>query len=540
METTRASGRSEFRYPAAVRAMCALALFTLFTAPAGAAGGVGHFYIATAAAERIASSPDVPEELRDALKDASCLNAFRNGAIAPDLACLAEMAHYGDTMRIPGRLIDVAEEAFDSASRLPDSDPSRAGKMKEAMKALCFACGWLSHCAADVAVHPKVNARAGDAYEYCDKAQKGIHTAAEVQLSKYLQTALRTTDKISFDIPYWLVAKASGVSEQQLQASVKTMRMKLIGELALMGQVKIPIAELRKEWHDVGQKCVSDTVLYIADPDQFRGYGLDYGPISTADFRGLREECIGINDGRIPTQWGREYMNWWNLVRHLPADQRHARLVELIKGRDTEQAGKREVVVKTTGPIAQLIWVNDTEIVYGKNHVIRVPKSGLLKIRVLCESSSRRECNKKEYVGENVRVLEQSPYILHYTSRRGDTPYEYHLSLVEETYTWQAREGKGTVYSSGVHPKVKNDMFDWAVPVVKKTPGSTSRAFTVDIECKQKWYTFHKSGAGVAADRDSTGPRPSVLGTSSSNGQMSEATLDESPRMSLVIYVEGE
>jgi len=298
------------------------------------AGGVGHYYISRVSVGSIMQSPDVPPQFKEALRDPEYLNSFCNGAIAPDLECLVQKSHHDRTTRLFGNLLDDAEIAFQKVQDLPDSDPSKPGRIREAMKGLCFAIGWLSHCAADIAIHPNVNARSGDAYEFCDTGKKGVHTAAEIQLSRYLADTFKRPDwKIAFDIPYWLVSKSSGVSEQKLKASVEVMRMKLMAELYAMDKVTISISDLRKEWQEVSQKSISDTLSFVSNPGLFKDYDLDYGPISTNDFKELRKECIGINDGKVPDHWGREYLNWWEIVRNLAPESRHAKLVELIKGR---------------------------------------------------------------------------------------------------------------------------------------------------------------------------------------------------------------
>lgn len=317
----------------AARVFVLACLALLLAVPAYPAGGAGHYYVARASAERIMQSQGMRADFREALKDPLCLNAFCNGAIAPDLGCLSDQSHHGDTSRLFTAMLGDAETALQQAQQLPDDDPSKPEKTKEAMKGICFAFGWLSHCATDIAVHPKVNARTGDAYEFCDTSKKAKHAIIEIQLSRYLAKTLKKPGwKISFDIPTWLVAKSSGASEKQLRNSVKTMRLKLKAELIAADNVGISYSELEKEWKGPSQRAIDDTVAFVTAPCNFSAYDLDYGPISTTDFRELRKECIGINDGKLPEGWGREYVNWWETVKAMTPTARHSKLIEMIKG----------------------------------------------------------------------------------------------------------------------------------------------------------------------------------------------------------------
>jgi hypothetical protein len=79
--------------------------------------------------------------------DADCVNAFRHGCLAPDFglfpggdAGFSAITHHGST----GALL----RAMLQAARTP------------AQRA--FACGWLTHTLADVAIHPLVNTAAGN------------------------------------------------------------------------------------------------------------------------------------------------------------------------------------------------------------------------------------------------------------------------------------------------------------------------------------------------------------------------------------------
>lgn len=454
-----------------------LALF--IAVPAFSAGGVGHYYVARVSVAKIMQSPNVPPEFKEALKDPSYLNSFCNGAIAPDLECLVQKSHHGKTTVLFGKLLDDAEVAYEKAQKLPDSDPKKKAKVREALKGICFAVGWLSHCATDIDVHPKVNARAGDGYEFCDTGKKGVHTAAEIQLSRYLANTYKKPDwKIAFDIPYALVAKSSGISEQKLQASVKTMRMKLSAEALAMSKVTISKADLAKEWSGAAGKSINDTVSYVADPGLFKDYDLDYGPIGTEEFRELRKECIGINDGKVPSKWGKEYLNWWNIVRNMNQSARHQKLIELIKGR--QPADPRQIIIRVKGSIPADYYVNGMKIVEYQDNVMQMPGNGILKIQVSANTGKKWRCARKtEYTGSNVKIIEQTPYSLHYTSISRNMPFEYNLSLISETYTWSpaytwnTRYGAGTgrAYSSGVNPKVKNDVFEWKLPQIDKIQG---------------------------------------------------------------------
>lgn len=457
------------------------------------AGGVGHYYVARVSAARIMQSPDVPLEFRQALKDPASLNAFCNGAIAPDLECLVDKSHHGKTTRLFGKLLDTAMVALQEAEEMPDV-PAKAAKVKEASKSLCFAAGWLSHCATDFAVHPTVNARAGDVYEFCSTAQKGIHTTAEIQLSRHLANTYKKPDwKIAFDIPCELVSKASGVSDKQLKASVKVMRMKLAAELLAMDKVTIPKTSLAKEWETVVGKAIEDTVAYVASPGLFKDYDLDYGPISTADLKELRVECIGINEGKLPSQWGKEYMNWWSIVQPMNATARHDKLVELIKGRQALDG--RQIIVTPGGSIEADFYVNGVNMACNRPTVLKMPANGILRVQVSADTGKKWRCRtRSSYTGNNVRVIEQTPYSLHYTSTSRNKPYEYDLSLRSETYSWRTAytwntrygAGTGTAYSTGKHPRVKNDVYEWKLPRIDKIQGGKEYLY-LHIEANLDW-----------------------------------------------------
>ncbi|MCE5324675.1 zinc dependent phospholipase C family protein [bacterium] len=450
-----------------------------FTTPAYSAGGVGHYYIARAAVEQIMQSSSLPQQFKEALKDPSCRNSFCNGAIAPDLACIVDQAHHGRTTKIFTKLLDNAETALQQAQSLPDGNPSKPGKVKEAMKGVCFSIGWLSHCATDIAIHPKVNARCGDAYEFCNTGKKGVHTADEIQFSRYLADTYKKPDwKIAFDIPYQLVSKSSNVTEQKLQSSVKVMRMKLIAELAAMQKVTLPKSDLQKQWQALAGKSIQDTVRFASSPGLFQDYDLDYGPIVTDDFRELRKECIEINDGKVPEQWGRENLNWWGIVKSMNPSARHQKLIELIKGQ--QPVDTRQIIITPGGSISADYYVNGIKLVPYQGNVMKMPADGVLKVQVSANTGKKWRCDKKsEYTGSSVQILKQDPYALHYRSTFRNKPYEYDLSLISEkytwkpSYTWNTRYGAGTgkSYSSGIHPKVKDDCFEWKLPKIDKIQG---------------------------------------------------------------------
>jgi hypothetical protein len=56
----------------------------------------------------------------------------------------------------------------------------------------------------------------------------------------------------------------------------------------------------------------------------------DAGHISTDDFGHLRSMVIEINDGKITSDWGKKYLQYWTAIRDLPESQRKARLMELM------------------------------------------------------------------------------------------------------------------------------------------------------------------------------------------------------------------
>ena len=144
-----------------------------------AAGPYGHFIVSRRVIDSISNGKDAPMELREALKDPECRKAFSGGAVAPDIC--PEESHYGNTADLADKMLTDARSHLATAIKLHDF-----ASIQKAREELAFSYGWLTHCAADLEVHPKVNSIVGDAFSYTRKGDQLDHGAIETQMDYYL------------------------------------------------------------------------------------------------------------------------------------------------------------------------------------------------------------------------------------------------------------------------------------------------------------------------------------------------------------------
>lgn len=295
-----------------------------------AAGAYGHFIIASRAIDGIMDGKQVvPDELKAALADPECRKAYCGGAVAPDIC--EEASHYGNTGDLVRAMGAKAMGDLESAKQL--GDPK---KIKQAQIELAFSYGWLSHCAADLNIHPFVNAISGDSYKYCTEGQKAIHAGQEVQLDKYLAAAyLKPGEKYAVTVPEDFLSEFVGLKPATLRNNLRVLNIRVAGELAGKELVYLNKDKvLKPKWDECVKDCVRDSVILVGNPGLMGNWDLDSGPISTNDFRDLRMLVKQANGGKLPADWAGGYMDYYRKALDVIAKS---------KGQTTASAG--------TGPV---------------------------------------------------------------------------------------------------------------------------------------------------------------------------------------------
>jgi hypothetical protein len=268
------------------------------------AGPYGHFILARRTIDSInTGGREAPADLKEVLKDADIQDAFVGGAIAPDL-CEAETSHQGETANLARKMLAKAQADFSAAH--DSGDPA---EMKKAGMELAFSYGWFSHCAADLDIHPKINAMTGDTYRYTDAAKKAVHAAQETQLDAYLYRQFKKDgEKFYYTVPFDFMSEFVGETSEKLKESSRSLNGKVIGELLWGKKVTLTDQELSNAWHDIAFQAVSDTFEFINNPNSLLNWDLDCGRITTPDFEWLRNKTLLENDGKLPEDWGRTYL----------------------------------------------------------------------------------------------------------------------------------------------------------------------------------------------------------------------------------------
>jgi hypothetical protein len=272
-----------------------------------AAGAYGHFIIASRAIDGIMSGKQaVPDDLKAALADPECRKAYCGGAVAPDIC--EDASHYGNTGDLVRAMGAKAMSNLESAKKL--GDPA---KIKQAQIQLAFSYGWLSHCAADVNIHPFVNAIAGDSYRYCTESQKAIHAGQEVQLDKYLAANyLKPGEKYAVTVPEDFLSEFVGLKPATLRHNLRVLNIRVTGELAGKELVYLNKDKvLKPKWDDCVKDCIRDSETLVGNPGLMGNWDLDSGPISTNDFRDLRMLVKQANGGKLPADWSSHYLDYY-------------------------------------------------------------------------------------------------------------------------------------------------------------------------------------------------------------------------------------
>lgn len=321
-------------------------LILLAGAQAWAAGPIGHALLSNYTADQIRDGTlTAPPELQEALQTPEGQKAFAGGSVAPDICEAA--SHYGNTAELARAMIEDARSRLEEARQTEDPE-----LIAKAGADLAFAYGWLSHCASDLNVHPRVNAIAGDTYRFCDTGQKAVHAAQEAQLTAYLRSISGgDTPKYDTYIPYDLVSRHTGVSEADLVAGNLKLRGKAMAEIAAADLVTVT-PEMVDAWEPIKDASLSDADLFISNPDSMDNWDLDSGRISSDDFDNLRDDAITANGGTLPEDWGKNYLAWYEEVKNLSRDQWIAKLKELLGTQGTTQAiAAGEPVWVCAGPV---------------------------------------------------------------------------------------------------------------------------------------------------------------------------------------------
>ncbi len=303
-----------------------------------AAGPVGHTILAQKTINEIrAGSVPASRELKDALADPECQRAFRGGAVAPDIA--EQASHYGKTGELARNLVETAKFYLERANQ--SHDPK---EIKRAQKQLAFAYGWLSHCAADLDIHPKVNGFTGDAWSHNDKGQKTIHAAREAQLCKYL-TELYPDAAKPFDVsvPYDFMSAVTGIPEAKLRQQMGVLKGKAAAEQWAKSKVSLTREQLEAIWGPCVRASMADGRVLVGNPDRMQNWDLDCGGrMTTEEFEALRNLVLAINGGRLPPNWATSYIEWFEKTRGLSASARRAKLAELMGGaKSTASTGSK-------------------------------------------------------------------------------------------------------------------------------------------------------------------------------------------------------
>ena len=271
------------------------------------AGAYGHFIIASRTIDSImAGDQTVSADLKDALNDPECRKAFCGGAVAPDIC--EEASHYGNTGDLVQKMGSKAVANLDLANKSGD-----AKKIKQAKIELAFCYGWLSHVASDVDIHPLVNGVAGDSYRYCTEGQKAIHAGQEVQLDKYLAANYRKPDdKYAVTVPEDFLSEFVGLKPGTLRHNLRVLNIRVTGEIAGKEFVYLDNEEvLKPKWDQCVRDCISDSRKFVANPAMIGNWDLDSGRISTNDFRDLRTLVKEANEGKLPSNWATNYLDYY-------------------------------------------------------------------------------------------------------------------------------------------------------------------------------------------------------------------------------------
>jgi hypothetical protein len=286
---------------------------------------MGHFIKSSHTVRQINTGQlDVPNELKQVLKDPECQRAFNGGSIGPDL--VENKSHYGKTADLSQRLLETARADMKRAAGARNQEA-----FNEAKKDLAFAYGWLHHCAADLNTHPKVNERVGDSFRFLEKGGKLAHGAMEGQETTYLkQTIWNPEDRYDVYVPAKFLAKVTGVPAGDIIEMNKTLQRKALAELFETGKVTLSHEELKRLWETTVRDGQHDAAEFLQDPSKLKNWDLDCGRITTEEFDSLRKTVMSLNGGKLPDGWGKNYLRWNDAVKGLSRDQMATKLKQLM------------------------------------------------------------------------------------------------------------------------------------------------------------------------------------------------------------------
>lgn len=290
--------------------------------PVGAAGPMGHYLIGKQLISNIQNNRcKVDPELKYILKHPDAQRAFEGGCVGPDIA--EEQSHYRDTARLAANMLKDARERYKLAASSKDE-----AAFAKARQDLAFAYGWYSHCASDLNIHPKVNEVVGDTFRFNSAGQKANHATQESQLTAYLKSVMGNSQYDVY-IPYDFLSRHVGVSVEELKLSDKKLRTKLVGELSLASTVKMN-DKIAQKWRAAVNGSLRESEMYLSNPSAMQNWDLDCGKISTAEFDQLRTLAIKANDGKLPEEWSKSYLTWFEKTRGLSAEKQLEVLKSLI------------------------------------------------------------------------------------------------------------------------------------------------------------------------------------------------------------------
>ena len=289
--------------------------------PAWGAAPLGHVVIADRTISDIVNGRiQVPNELRDALKDPLAQRAYEGGAVGPDLN---EDSHYNNTTVPLNKLFQEARHSMELARNDPE-------QLRQARTEIAFAYGWLSHMAVDLNLHPEVNAVTGDGYKYGGKIKIAQHAKIELAFTAFLATKGYMNPYHPY-VPRRLLSKVTGLSEQQIAKNEETLALKAMGErlnAKLIGEQ----GDLPGRFERALRGSQSDITAFTRNPKMVKDWDLDCGKLSTAEFELLRNDAIRLNGGKLPANFGANYMAWFARVQGLRQPKRDNVLAGLIGG----------------------------------------------------------------------------------------------------------------------------------------------------------------------------------------------------------------
>ena len=498
--------------------MLAILLVGILNTSALGAGAYSHYYIGKRAGEALMDDPNAPAALRDALKDPDALNAFASGAVSPDLGSFDNLGHYNKTTAAPMKFIATAKDHLASANALSNDNPDKLAKIKEAQKELAFSYGWLSHCATDLNVHPEVNKITGDAFTHLPLLGKGVHAGQEVQLDYYVNEIYREDgEKINYDIPYAFAAACTGKPEAALRLNAAMLRTKMVGEIVGMDKViDVDMNILEERWGKIIRRSLAETAEFVDNPDKFKDWDLDVGRMTTEEFENLRTAFIEENGGKLPENWGRRYVEWYNKLKGLTGEKLRAAIRKLLDNPDAviddkpdetpapppAQAGtKTYIITSSMMRMNMKLFVNGKELPEGGKLTVTTDVDKPIVFRAMVYDYRRDVCLTEKFEpGEKVDIISRTPYLYHYKLYKETYTYEPTWRVTKETYKWRITDGlpAGKAKSSGAYSTVVDDTYEWTIPspvVERDLLNSGLGSFSISADGEINWQRISEDNS---------------------------------------------